>query len=46
LSPGAHQIQAYSVDGDGNVDSSPASDPIFVQAPTHRVFLPLLTVTQ
>ncbi|UCC89686.1 MAG: hypothetical protein JSV81_10335 [Anaerolineales bacterium] len=42
LAPGEHQIQAYSVDGEGNMDPSPATDPIFRQASTHYVFLPLV----
>jgi hypothetical protein len=45
LSPGDHQIKAYSVDGDGNVETSPASDSISVEARIHYVFLPLLAVS-
>lgn len=40
LSPGTHQIQAYSVDGEGNVETSPAEDSIFIKSPTYYVFLP------
>ncbi len=41
LSPGVHQVQAYSVDGEGNTETSPASDSIFVQPRTQYIFLPL-----
>lgn len=44
LSPGAHQVQAYSVDGEGRVETSPASDSIFVEEPTHHFFLPIVRV--
>ena len=44
LSPGVHQIQACSMDGEGNFETSPASDFIFVQSRTHSVFLPLVLV--
>jgi hypothetical protein len=40
LSPGTHEIQAYSMDGEGNVETSPAGDFIIIQAPTYYVFLP------
>jgi hypothetical protein len=43
LGPGAHQVQAYSVDGEGNVETSPASDVISVQAAPQYFFLPFLT---
>jgi hypothetical protein len=46
LSPGVHEVQAYSVDGAGNVESSPAVDSIFVQAPTYVILLPLLMFSQ
>jgi len=46
LSPGVHQIEAYSVDGQGNVETSPANDTISVQAPTQYVFLPSLMFTR
>ena len=42
LSPGVHHVQAYSVDGEGNVETSPANDTVFVQVPTQYLFLPLL----
>lgn len=42
LSSGDHQIQAYSVDGDGNTETSPASDFILVQQTRQEVFLPLV----
>jgi hypothetical protein len=42
LSLGAHQVQAYSVDGEGNVETSPASDIISVQALLQYLFLPIL----
>jgi hypothetical protein len=42
LSPGVHQVQAYSVDGEGNVETSPAGDIISIQAPPQYLFLPLL----
>ncbi|MCP4544190.1 MAG: hypothetical protein GY832_44325 [Chloroflexi bacterium] len=46
LSPGNHQIQAYSVDGEGNIETSPASDFIHIQPTTQYVFLPLVMVNQ
>ena len=46
LSPGVHQVEAYSVDGEGNVETSPAGDIISIQAPPQNVFLPLLMVSQ
>jgi len=46
LSPGAHQVQAYSVDGEGNTETSPASDFILVQPRTQYVFLPLVLDSQ
>jgi hypothetical protein len=42
LKAGNHQIQAYSVDGEGNTETSPASDLIYVQPATQYVFLPLV----
>ena len=43
LGPGNHQVQAYSVDGLGNVETSPAQDFVNVpQAPGWCVFLPLV----
>jgi hypothetical protein len=42
LSPGVHQVQAYSVDGEANVETSPAGDIISIQAPPQYLFLPLL----
>ncbi len=42
LSTGDHQIRAYSVDGEGNTETSPASDIIHVQPATQYVFLPLV----
>ncbi len=46
LSPGAHQVQAYSVDGEGNTETSPANDSIFVEPRTHYVFLPVVLLGQ
>lgn len=46
LSPGFHQVEAYSVDGESNAETSPASDTILVQAPTQYLFLPLLMSAQ
>jgi len=46
LSPGDHQIKAYSVDGQGNVETSPANDFISIEARTHYVFLPLLAASR
>ncbi len=46
LDPGEHQIQAYSVDGEGNVETSPVSDLIHVQSSTYYVFLPLLMASR
>jgi len=46
LNPGDHQIQAYSVDGEGNTETSPASDFISVQPQTQYVFLPLVRAGQ
>jgi hypothetical protein len=42
LSPGLHQVQAYSVDGLGDVETSPAHDTLSVQQTTHTVFLPII----
>jgi hypothetical protein len=42
LSPGAHQVQAYSADGQGNVETSPASASFSIQQQTYTVFLPLV----
>ncbi len=42
LSPGAHQVQAYSVDGKGNIETSPATESISVQAQTWSIFMPLV----
>lgn len=42
LSPGLHQVQAYSVDGEGNIETSPATDVLAVQATTRYLFLPIL----
>jgi hypothetical protein len=44
LSPGLHRVQAYSVDGLGDVETSPASDTLSVQQSTRGVFLPMLLV--
>ncbi|MEE9617816.1 MAG: hypothetical protein V3T90_12535 [Anaerolineae bacterium] len=44
LSPGVHEVQAYSVDGEGNIETSPASDSILVEPRTQHVFLPLVVV--
>ncbi len=46
LGPGVHQAEAYSIDGEGNVETSPANDAISVQAPTKYLFFPLLMSTQ
>jgi hypothetical protein len=43
LSPGTHLVEAYSVDGEGNVETSPASDIISIQAPPQYVYLPYVT---
>jgi hypothetical protein len=42
LGPGSHQVQAYSEDGEGHTETSPASDNISVQGQTHYVFIPML----
>jgi hypothetical protein len=42
LSFGLHRVQAYSVDGLGDVETSPASDTLSVQQSTHSVFLPIV----
>jgi hypothetical protein len=42
LKPGLHRVQAYSVDGLGDVETSPASDTLSVQQTTHTVFLPII----
>jgi hypothetical protein len=44
LSPGIHRVQAYSVDGLGDIETSPASDTLSVQQSTHAVFLPIVVV--
>ena len=46
LSPGFHRVQAYSVDGLGDVETSPASDTLAVQQSTYTVFLPIVAVGQ
>ena len=46
LSSGLHQVQAYSVDGLGNVETSPASDILSVQQSTYTVFLPIVALGQ
>jgi len=46
LSPGTHQIQAYSVDGEGNIETSPANDSVYAEPQTQYVFLPLVLVGQ
>jgi hypothetical protein len=46
LTPGAHQVQAYSVDHEGNVETSPASDFVLVEPRTLYAFLPLVLVGQ
>jgi hypothetical protein len=42
LSPGLHRVQAYSVDGLGDVETSPASDTLSIQQSSHTVFLPIV----
>ena len=42
LDPGDHQVQAYSVDGEGNTETSPASDSVHVEPSSQYVFLPLV----
>ncbi len=44
LAPGNHRVQAYSVDGEGNIETSPASDFFHVQPPTRYIFLPIVMV--
>lgn len=46
LSPGVHQVEAYSVDGEDNVETSPANDIISIQAPPQYLFFPLLMSIQ
>jgi hypothetical protein len=46
LSPGTHLVQAYSVDDQGNVETSPASDSLSIQQQTYTVFLPLVLAAQ
>jgi len=46
LSPGEHQVQARSVDGEGNTETSPASDFVLVEPRTHYIFLPLALAGQ
>ena len=46
LSSGIHEVQAYSVDGEGNTETSPAGDAILVQPRTQYVFLPLVLAGQ
>jgi hypothetical protein len=42
LKPGERRIQAYAVDGLGNVESTPASDFITIAPRTSYIFLPLV----
>ena len=46
LSPGVHQVQVYSVDGEGNAETSPASDSVLIQPRRQYVFLPLVLASQ
>ncbi len=43
LGAGQHHIQAYSMDAEGNVETSPASDLIVVAPSVQYIFLPLVT---
>lgn len=42
LGPGVHDVEAYSVDDEGNVETTPANDSIHVASETRCVFLPLV----
>jgi hypothetical protein len=42
LDPGVHQVQAYAVDSQGNVETSPASDSLFVTAHVRYTFMPVM----
>jgi len=44
LGSGVHQVQAYSVDGDEHIETSPASDSISVEPQTQYIFLPMALV--
>ncbi len=44
LAPGTHQIEASSRDGEGNVETSPASDSFVVEPRFQYVFLPFVTI--
>jgi hypothetical protein len=46
LAPGTHQVQAYSIDGEGHIETSLASDILSVGAQTSYVFLPLVSARQ
>jgi len=46
LQPGTHTVQAYSTDGEGNTETSPASDTISVRSQTRYVLLPLVLANQ
>jgi hypothetical protein len=46
LSPGTHRIQAYSVDGEGNIETSPASESLLVHPIAYHVFLPAVLTGQ
>jgi hypothetical protein len=46
LTPGTHQVQAYSIDGQGHIETSPASDILLIEAQTHYLFLPLVNARQ
>ncbi len=45
-SPGTHQVQVHSMDGEGNTETSSASDLILVQPRTQYIFLPLMLASR
>jgi hypothetical protein len=45
LDPGNHQIEAYSRDGEGNIETSPANDCFVVESHSQYVFLPFVNIS-
>jgi hypothetical protein len=43
LAAGTHQVQAYSIDGQGHIEPSPASDFLSIEAAPHNLFLPMIS---
>jgi hypothetical protein len=46
LEAGTHQVQAYSIDGQGHTETSPASDVLSIEARSYYLFLPMVSNPQ